>query len=118
MSAKPYAIIPDLGAVAAEHLREAAPDRNIQGRALHADSYVKVLLLPFAPGQTLPECQSPHAGILQVLKGRGEVTLDGKKTSVQEGALIVMRPNLPHSIKAETEMAVLLEVFLHQESKS
>ncbi len=118
MSANSHKIIPDLGAAAAENLRDASPGRNIQGRALHADSYVKVLLLPFAPGQTLPECQSPHAGILQVIKGRGKVTLGGETTPVHEGALIVMQPNLTHSIKAETEMAVLLEVFLHQESNS
>jgi quercetin dioxygenase-like cupin family protein len=117
MSANTYHIIPDLAAVAAEHLREASPDRNIQGSKVHADSHVKILILPFCAGQSLPDCQSPHAGTLQVLKGRGEVTLGGETRAVEEGALIVLPPNLTHGIKAETEMAVLLQVFLHQTSE-
>ncbi len=115
MSANTYQIIPDLAAVAAEHLREASPDRNIHGHKVYTDSHVKILILPFCAGQSPAECQSPHAGTLQVLKGRGEVTLGDETRAVEEGALIVLPPNLTHGIKAETEMAVLLQVFLHQD---
>lgn len=107
----PYHFIGDLKVETADPLQEAKPEENIQGRAIYADSSMKVLLFPFAPGQELKEHRTPHAAILQIVKGRGEISLGEDRNQVWEGSWVRME-GLCHGIRAETEVILLLQVFL------
>lgn len=108
----PYHFLPDLAREVAASLESSTPQPNIQGRAIYADSTVKVLLLPFRAGQVLNEHVTPHAAIMHVLTGKGEITLGPDKRSVQAGSWMWMEGSLPHSIRAETDLVLLLQVFL------
>ena len=85
---------------------------NIQGHAVYADSRMKVLLLPFRAGQTLAEHTTPHDAIMHVIEGQGEITLGRDRVAVQAGSWMRMVGGLPHSIRAETNLLLLLQVLL------
>jgi len=108
----PYHFLPDLSHEVASSLASAPPQPNIQGRAIYADSNVKVLLLPFRAGQVLTEHVTPHTAIMHVLTGKGEITLGADRKTVQAGSWMWMEGALPHSIHAETDLVLLLQVFL------
>lgn len=107
-----YHFIPDLGEKISAALEAADKTTPIQGQAIYADSLTKILLFPFAEGQTLREHTTPHQAILHVIRGKGEMTLGDDTKPVQEGSWVMMSPNLPHSISANTKMILLLQVFL------
>lgn len=89
---------------------------NVPGRAIYADLTVKIQLLPFRAGQILTECVTPHAAIVQVLTGKGQITLGPDKKSLQAGSWMRLLGGLPHSIQAETDLVLLLQVFLDHSS--
>ncbi len=115
---QPFHFIPDLSAEIAAALASAKNNPTIQGHAIYADSITKILLLPFAAGQTLREHATPHQAIMHVLQGSGEITLGDSVKKVQAGSWMMMAPRLPHSIHADTELILLLQVFLTASSKS
>lgn len=107
-----YQFIPNLNREIAEALKTATPEENIRGRAVYADSLVKILLFPFAAGQVLEEHVTPHPATLHVLEGTGEITLGSERKAVAAGSWVWMQGELPHSIRAETKLILLLQVFL------
>ncbi len=108
----PFHFIPDLQEEIASALATAEENPNIQGRAIYADSITKILLMPFAAGQSLSEHTTPHQAIMHVLHGTGKFTLGNETRPVKPGSWVMMPPKLPHSIHAETELVLLLQVFL------
>lgn len=114
---KPYEFIPDLTEGVDATIENTHPTANIQGRAIYTDKGVKILLFPFAPGQALREHSTPHASILHVIKGAGEVTLVNDTKPVKEGSWVIMEPGLPHSIHAQdNNLVVLLHVFMDEKT--
>ena len=111
-TARNYTFIPNLEKQAADALASAKDHPNIQGHAIYRDSITKILLFPFAPGQILHEHATPHQAILHILKGKGKVTLGPDEKEIETGAWMMMDPGLPHSIQAETELLLLLQVFM------
>lgn len=109
---KPFTFLPDLKSEISSALENAKNHTNIQGQAVYRDSVVKVLLFPFAPGQTLPEHTTRHQAILHILSGKGKVTLGTDEKEVETGSWMMMAPGLPHSVHAETELILLLQVFV------
>lgn len=108
----PYHFVADLNAETTGSLPIAAPISNIPGRAIYADSRIKVLLLPFWAGQTLAEHHTPHDAIMHVLSGSGQVTLGSDRHEVQAGSWMRMAGGLPHSIHAKTDLLLLLQVLM------
>lgn len=115
---EPFYFIPDLQEHIAAALAAAKENPTIQGHAIYADSVTKVLLLPFAAGQVLPKHSTPHQAIMHVLHGTGEITLGTSVQKVKAGSWMMMSPRLPHAIRAETELLLLLQVFLSSSDKA
>lgn len=111
---KTYYLIPDLQAEISEGLRAAKETGQIKSHAIYADSVTKVLLFPFPAGQSLREHVTPHQAMMHVLSGEGEITLGEESQNVKAGAWVMMKPGLPHSIHAKSEMVLLLQVFLSE----
>lgn len=84
------------------------PEGGILSRTLHDDERVRVVLFSFAPGEELSEHTSTHAAVLQFIGGEADVTVGGDAVSAQAGTFIHMIPNLPHSIRAQTPVVMLL----------
>jgi quercetin dioxygenase-like cupin family protein len=99
----PYLYIPDL----LEQLPEIPPD-SIISRTYYSDGSVKAILFGFAPGQELSEHTASRPAVLHFLKGEALLSLGGNTHPVAPGAWVHMPAQLPHSVKAETPLIMLL----------
>lgn len=88
-------------------ITEIAAD-SIVSRTLVAEPALRVVLFGFAPGQELTEHKTPMAATIQIIAGEGTLVLGDETTPAQPGDLFYMQPNLPHSVKAETTLTMLL----------
>lgn len=77
-------------------------------RTLHRDDHAKVVLFAFDGGQELSEHQASRPALIQVVKGRLTLTLDGDVLDAGEGSFVHMPAGLPHAVRAETPAVMLL----------
>jgi quercetin dioxygenase-like cupin family protein len=91
-------------------LREhtAVPERGILSTTLQSDARSKIIQFVFAPGQELSAHTAPFPAILYFAKGQAELTLGEECKEAGEGTLVHMAAQLPHGIKAKTEVVMLL----------
>jgi quercetin dioxygenase-like cupin family protein len=101
--ATPFQIITDL-----PDLFTSIPAESIVSRTLIAQPMLRVVLFGFAAGQELTEHKTPMAATIQILSGEAELVLGEEVVEVRPGALIYMAPNLPHSVRAHTDMQMVL----------
>ena len=67
-----------------------------------------MIIFRFAPGQELSEHIASKPAILQ---GKSKLSLGKDTMEAPEGTWIHMRPNLSHSIQAQTEVTLLLSLL-------
>ena len=65
-------------------------------------------LFAFAPGQELTEHTASQPAVLHFLKGRAQLTLGDETSAAGPGTWAYMPAQLPHSIRAETDLTLLL----------
>ena len=92
------------------HLAElpAIPADSIVSRTVYSNDRMKVILFAFAAGQELSEHTAARPAIIHILEGEADVTLGGDAFSAGPGFWAHMAPQLPHSIYARTQVAMLL----------
>jgi len=86
----------------------AIPAGSIVSRTVYSDDRMKAILFAFAAGQELSEHTAARPAILHILEGEADVTLGGDAFSAGPGFWAHMPPQLPHSIYAKTQVAMLL----------
>lgn len=92
-------------------LDELTPDMqpdSIVSRTLFDDEQLKVVLFSFAVGQELSEHTASMAAILHFLSGEASLTLGNEEREAHADTWVHMPPRLPHSIKAMTQVHMLL----------
>ncbi|MCU0357728.1 MAG: cupin domain-containing protein [Cyclobacteriaceae bacterium] len=67
-----------------------------------------ITLFAFDQGEGLSEHSSPHEAFVQVLDGKAEITIGGKKHIVPAGQCILMPSNVPHALKALEQFKMML----------
>ncbi|MCZ2155021.1 MAG: cupin domain-containing protein [Bryobacterales bacterium] len=97
-----YTFVSDLR----EHVQ--VPARGILSTTLQADERSKVIQFVFAPGEELSAHTAPFPAILYIVKGDADLTLGEDAKQASEGTLVHMTAQLPHSVKARTEVVMLL----------
>jgi quercetin dioxygenase-like cupin family protein len=101
-----YTFIPNVEDLAGEIKPDSITSRNFyKGEGLNA------ILFAFDTGQELSEHTSSKTAIIQIIKGKGRVTLGDEAHQVEAGAWIHMAANLKHSVLAETELIMILLMF-------
>lgn len=60
-----------------------------------------VTFFAFDQGQGLSEHSAPFDAMVQVIDGEAEITISGKKNTVNAGQIIIMPANEPHALQAE-----------------
>ncbi|MBE6508591.1 MAG: cupin domain-containing protein [Methanobrevibacter sp.] len=60
-----------------------------------------VTFFAFDQGQGLSEHSAPFDAMVQVIDGEAEITISGKKNTVEAGQVIIMPANEPHALQAE-----------------
>lgn len=98
-----YTIINNL----ADEIPDIPPD-SIISRTIYSDDQVKAVLFGFAPGQELSEHTASTAAVLYFVSGTAEIKLGQDRSQAQPGTYVHMEAHLPHSIKAETAVVMLL----------
>ena len=68
-------------------------------------------LFAFDKGEFLSEHTAPYDAILQVLDGKGEVTIDGTSYQLSTGESIIMPANIRHSVMATEKFKMLLTMI-------
>ncbi|MFO7792139.1 MAG: cupin domain-containing protein [Candidatus Saliniplasma sp.] len=62
----------------------------------------------FDEGQRLSEHTAPHDALVQVLDGKGRITIEGEKHEVRKGESITMPADIPHAVEALTKFKMFL----------
>ena len=70
-----------------------------------------VTLFAFDAGEGLSEHTAPFDALVHVLAGRAEATVGGKTMPVDQGLVVLMPANVPHSLKAEQRFKMLLTMI-------
>jgi quercetin dioxygenase-like cupin family protein len=103
---KPFEIFHGLAGPAPE-----IPAGAIVSREVFDNEQVHVSVLGFAAGQELYEAAPDVPAILEVWQGSGLVTLYEETHEISPGSWIYISDEMPHAIRAETEMVVLLTLL-------
>jgi len=67
-----------------------------------------ITLFAFDRGQRLSEHQAPYDAVVQVVDGRGVITIAGRETELCAGEIIIMPGNVPHAVSARERFKMLL----------
>ena len=67
-----------------------------------------ITLFAFAQGEGLSEHTAPFDAFVQIVEGRGEITITGRIHTVEAGQFIIMPANKPHSLRALEQFKMLL----------
>lgn len=89
----------------------APPDDGTLSRTLHNDDNAKVVLFGFAAGEELSEHTAAMPAIIQIIKGEASLTIGGEAVSGKPGTWIHMPAKMPHSVKAQTPVVMLLTLL-------
>lgn len=101
-----YAFIPNL-----DELLEEVPEDSILSRTVFRSPHLKGILFGFAPGQELSEHTAAKPAVLHFLRGSGTLTLGDDRFQVGVGSWAYMPARLPHSVVAETPLAMFLQLL-------
>ncbi len=67
-----------------------------------------ITLFAFDKGQKLSEHSASYDAVVEVLDGRGELTIGGKPMTVSAGQIIVMPANVSHAVAAKERFKMML----------
>ncbi len=84
------------------------PADGILSRTLLNDDHVKVVAFGFAAGEELSEHTAASPALLHVLQGEATLTLGTDSHPAATGTWVHMPAQLPHSIRAQTPVVLLL----------
>lgn len=84
------------------------PESGKQSVVLLDNSKTKVVLFTFAAGGGLAEHVAPFDATIQIIAGTAALTVGDESEEGKPGTWIQMVAKTPHSIKAESPVAMLL----------
>ena len=70
-----------------------------------------ISLFAFAKGEALSEHTAPFDAMIQVVEGKGEVTIGGRPFILESGQTIIMPANIPHAVKAVEKFKMVLTMI-------
>jgi quercetin dioxygenase-like cupin family protein len=70
-----------------------------------------ISLFSFASGEALSEHAAPFDAMIEVVDGKGEITIGGKPYILQAGEAIIMPANIPHAVKAVEKFKMVLTMI-------
>ncbi|ARV62845.1 cupin [Nostocales cyanobacterium HT-58-2] len=99
-------------------LREkiAYPEAGVLSTVLIKDNCCQYTLFGLAAGTDISEHTSTRNATINVVEGRGMLTLEGKDIPLEAGVFVFMPANAPHALKAEENLAFLLTLSGHSQS--
>lgn len=86
----------------------------IVSRTLTQTPVGTLTLFAFAEEQALSEHSAPFDAFVQILEGRAEITIGGQTIEAGAGSMVVMPADVPHAVRAASDMKMLLTMFRQQ----
>lgn len=93
-------------------------DDSIVSKTLLDKPIGTITLFAFDKGQRLSEHTAPFDAVVQVVDGRGVVTIDGTDHVIDTGEIIIMPANIPHAVLAEQKFKMLLTMIRVKKSNT
>jgi quercetin dioxygenase-like cupin family protein len=84
------------------------PQAGVLSKVLVKDSCCQYTLFCLAAGTEISEHTSTRNATINVLEGRGILTLEGQDIALEPGIFVFMPANAPHALKAEDNLTFLL----------
>jgi len=81
---------------------------GVLSKAVVKDSCCQYTLFCLAAGTEISEHTSTRNATVNVLEGKGILTLEGQDILLEPGVFVFMPANAPHALKAEENLAFLL----------
>ena len=87
------------------------PEDGTLSRVLYKDPGVRIVVFAFDAGQELTEHTAAVPAVIQVVRGRLDLTLGADEVAAEPGGWIRMPANLPHSVRALEPSVMLLTML-------
>jgi quercetin dioxygenase-like cupin family protein len=84
------------------------PAGGVLSKVLLKDKNCQYTVFCLASGTEISEHTSTRNATVNVLQGRGILTLEGREITLEPGIFVFMPANAPHALKAEENLAFLL----------
>jgi quercetin dioxygenase-like cupin family protein len=84
---------------------------SVVSQELVAKKTGTVTLFAFDRGQGLSPHSAPYDALVQVVEGKAEITVGGKKNQVNSGEVILMPAGVPHAVKAVSRFKMVLTMI-------
>jgi quercetin dioxygenase-like cupin family protein len=84
---------------------------SIVSRMLINKDVGSVTLFAFDEKQKLSEHTAPFDALVQILDGKAEISISGKRYSLKQGDFIIMPANKPHSVTAIIKFKMILTMI-------
>jgi quercetin dioxygenase-like cupin family protein len=84
------------------------PQAGVLSKVLLKDNNCQYTLFCLAAGTEISEHTSTRNATVNVIEGRGILTLTGHDIALKSGTFIFMPANAPHALKAEENLSFLL----------
>ncbi len=86
-------------------------DNSIVSRQIIKKQNGNITLFAFDKDESLTEHTSPYEALIYVLEGIMVVTIGGQPQEVGGGEIILLPPNIPHSLYAKEKSKMLLTMI-------
>ena len=86
-------------------------EQGIVSKAIVENEHHKLIHFTLAAGQELSEHTASVPAVIQILQGRGTVTLGGETYEGRPGMLYYMPAELKHAVVADEDLVFLLTMF-------
>jgi quercetin dioxygenase-like cupin family protein len=84
------------------------PQTGTQSKILFEDENCRHILMSLSLGKAIAEHTNPRNATVNVIEGKGILTLLDKEIIMESGVFILIPANAPHAIQASTKLAFLL----------
>jgi len=84
------------------------PHTGVSSKVLMKDKVCQYTLLCLAAHTEIAEHTSPRNATVNVIEGRGILTLEGKDIALEPGVFVFMPANAAHALQADENLAFLL----------
>ena len=83
-------------------------DGSVVSKTLIKKDIGNVTLFAFDAGQGLSEHTAPFDALVYIIDGKAQVVIDSKEYTLDNGEMIMMPANKPHSLKAIEKFKMVL----------
>jgi quercetin dioxygenase-like cupin family protein len=70
-----------------------------------------ITVFAFDAGQSLSEHRVPHGALVHLLDGEAEVTVAGVPHRLRTGEALLMPPDAPHTVRADSRFKMMLTLL-------